>query len=178
MFQNSLHRSGWLRMQRFVCLCLLSAGITGVRHHWWTRMFLTLPSLHKLILPSLHKSPSLHMSSPVLPWWQLFRLGWVPVFWVCISLMADGRNIFSLIYKLSVFLLLRTICSFPFLICSLVVYILGALLSVCVCVCVCVLDINLLWDALIARTVLLFCELPSLWLVPLLWGRVSADVIC
>ena len=47
--------------------------------------------------------------------------------------MADGRNIFSLIYKLSVFLLLRTICSFPFLICSLVVYILGALLSVCVC---------------------------------------------
>jgi hypothetical protein len=30
---NSLCRPGWPRTQKSACLCLLSAGIKGVRHH-------------------------------------------------------------------------------------------------------------------------------------------------
>jgi hypothetical protein len=36
---NSLCRPGWPRTQKSACLCLLSAGIKGVRHHAWHPYF-------------------------------------------------------------------------------------------------------------------------------------------
>jgi hypothetical protein len=37
VLQLTLYRPGWLRTQKFTCLCLPSAGIKGVRRH--TRRF-------------------------------------------------------------------------------------------------------------------------------------------